>query len=76
MKISGDKVLIGVLAAAFEVNTVATLDHVIIKGAKMPTKTISDGATAKVVFVPRSVIPTQSNSPALVPTSLPIPLPN
>ena len=75
-KISGDKVLVGVLAAAFEVDTVATLDRAIIKNAEMPTKTISDGATAKVVFVPRSVITIQSMSPASVPTSLPIPLPN
>jgi hypothetical protein len=37
-KISGDKVLVGVLAAAFEVNTIATLDNVIIKGAETQRK--------------------------------------
>jgi parallel beta-helix repeat protein len=57
-KISGGNV--GVLAAAFSINTVATLDRVIITGVATPAQELSVGATAKVVFVPRSVITTQS----------------
>lgn len=72
-KISGGNV--GVLAAAFEVNTVATLDRVIIKGTTTPTQELPVGASAEVVFAPRSVITTQSASLASVPISMPLPLP-
>lgn len=51
-KIIGGKV--DVLAVAFEVDTIATLARVIIAGAEIPTQEISDGATAKIVIVPRS----------------------
>jgi len=66
----------GVTAAAFSVDTVATLDRVIIAGAETPTQEISDGATAEVVILPRSGQTTQSASLASVPISMPLPLPN
>jgi hypothetical protein len=51
-QISGGNV--GVLAAAFSVDTVATLDRVTIVGTITPTQELSVGATAEVVFAPRS----------------------
>ena len=73
-KISGGNV--GVLAAAFEVDTVATLNRVIIAGATNPTQELPIGATAEVVFVPRSVLTTQSAVSYSVPIFMPLPLPN
>lgn len=74
-KISGGNV--GVAAIAFEVDTVATLDRVIIKGATTPTQELPVGASADVVFVPRSVITTQSTTPTLTdnPISFSLPTP-
>ncbi len=51
-QISGGNV--GVLASAFSVDTVATLDRVTIVGTITPTQELSVGATAEVVFAPRS----------------------
>ena len=51
-KISGGNV--GVLAAAFSVDTVAMLDRVTIVGTTTLTQELSVGATAEVVFAPRS----------------------
>jgi hypothetical protein len=45
---------LGEAATAFIVNTVATLDHVIIAGVRAPTQELPVGAMAEVVFVPRS----------------------
>ena len=59
-KISGGNV--GVLAAAFEVDTVATLNRVIIVGATTPTQELSVGATAEVVFAPRLVQTAQAGT--------------
>jgi nitrous oxidase accessory protein NosD len=73
-KISGGNV--GVLAAAFSVDTVATLDRVIIKGTTTPTQELSVGATAEVVFAPRSVLTSQTMESTSVPISMALPLPN
>ena len=51
---------IGVLAVAFSVDTIATLNRVIIVGIITPTQELSVGATAEVVFAPRSVETAQS----------------
>jgi nitrous oxidase accessory protein NosD len=72
-KITGGNV--GVLAAAFSIDTVATLDRVVIKGTTTPTQELSVGATAEVVFKPSSVITTQSAASSVVPMSMPLPLP-
>jgi hypothetical protein len=80
--ISGGNV--GVLAAAFSVDTVATLNHVIIAGATTPTQELSVGATAEVVFVPRSFQTAETAKSTTNPISiasftpityLPLPLP-
>jgi hypothetical protein len=42
------------LAAAFSVDTVVTLDRVTIVDITTPTQELSVGATAEVVFAPRS----------------------
>ena len=73
-KISGGNV--GVLAAAFEVDTVATLNRVVIAGATNPTQELPVGATAEVVFVLRSVLTTQSAVSYSVPIFMPLPLPD
>lgn len=73
-KISGGNV--GVLAAAFEVDTVATLNRVVIAGATNPTQELPVGATAEVVFVPRSVLTTQSAVSYSIPIFMPLSLPN
>jgi hypothetical protein len=67
---------VGVLAVAFSVDTVATLERVIIRGATTPTQELSVGATAEVVFAPRSVLTTQSAALTSIPISMPLPLPN
>jgi len=72
-KISGGNV--GVAAIAFSVDTVATLDRVIIVGTITPTQELSVGATAEVVSAPRSVLTTQSATLASIPISMPLPLP-
>jgi hypothetical protein len=64
------------LAAAFEVDTVATLNRVVIAGATNPTQELPGGATAVVVFVPRSVLTTQSAVSYSVPILMPLPLSN
>jgi len=73
-KISGGNV--GVLAAPFEVDTVATLNRVIITGATTPTQELPVGASAEVIFAPRSVITTQSLAETSIPISIPLPLPD
>ena len=72
-KISGGNV--GVLAAAFEVDTVATLNRVIIIGATTPTEELSEGATAEVVFSPRSVQTVQAATLTGNPISFVLPTP-
>jgi len=59
-KISGGNV--GVLAVAFEVDTVATLNRIIITGTTTPTQELPVGATAEVVFAPRSAQIMQSTT--------------
>jgi parallel beta-helix repeat protein len=71
-KISGGNV--GVLAAAFSVDTVATLERVIIRGTTTPTQELSVSATAEVVIAPRSLPTPQSTAPASIPISMPLPL--
>ncbi|MGC1133608.1 MAG: right-handed parallel beta-helix repeat-containing protein [Nitrososphaeraceae archaeon] len=73
-KISGGNV--GVLAVAFGVDTVATLDRVIITGTTTPTQELSVGATAEVVFAPRSVLTTQSTTLTSNPISFVLPTPD
>jgi hypothetical protein len=51
---------IGVLAVAFSVDTIATLNRVFIVGIITPTQELSVGATAEVVFATRSVETAQS----------------
>jgi hypothetical protein len=41
---------VGVLAVAFSIDTVATLDRVLIKGVTTPTEELPVGATAEVVI--------------------------
>jgi len=72
-KISGGNV--GVLAAAFSVDTVATLNRVIITGTTTPTQELSVGATADVVFAPRSVQTAQSTTLTDNPISFALPTP-
>jgi parallel beta helix pectate lyase-like protein len=67
---------VGVLAVAFGVDTVATLNRVIIAGTATPTQELPVGASAEVVFAPRSVLRTQTMTPSDVPISLVLPLPN
>jgi Right handed beta helix region len=74
IKISGGNV--GVLAVAFSVDTVATLERVIIAGTTTPTQELPVGANAEVVFAPRSVLRTQTVALSAVPISLVLPLPN
>ncbi|MGC1131540.1 MAG: hypothetical protein WA941_01855 [Nitrososphaeraceae archaeon] len=74
-KISGGNVR--VLAAAFIVDTVATLDRVIIIiGTTTPTQELPIGGLAEVVFAPRSALTTQSAASSVVPMFMPLPLPN
>ena len=72
-KISGGNV--GVLAAAFSVDTVATLNRVIITGTTTPTQELSVGATAEVVFAPRPVQTAQSTTLTDNPISFALPTP-
>jgi hypothetical protein len=72
-KISGGNV--GVLAAAFSVDTVATLDRVTIVGTITPTLELSIGATAEVVFAPRSAQTVQSATLTGNPISFALPTP-
>lgn len=74
-KISGGNV--GVLAVAFSVKTVATLDRVLITGVATPTQELSVGATAKVVILPRSGHTMQSTTSSLTdnPISFSLPTP-
>jgi hypothetical protein len=66
---------VGVLAAAFSADTVATLDRVLIVGTTTPTQELSVGATAEVVFAPRSVQAVQSASLTSNPISFDLPTP-
>jgi hypothetical protein len=72
-KISGGNV--GVLAVAFEVDTVATLKRVIIVGTTTPTQELPVGASAEVVFAPRSVQTAQSTTLTDNPISFALPTP-
>lgn len=72
-KISGGNV--GVLAAAFSVDTIATLDRVTIVGTITLTQELSIGATAQVVFAPRSVQTVQSAALTGNPISFVLPTP-
>ncbi|MGH9988345.1 MAG: right-handed parallel beta-helix repeat-containing protein, partial [Nitrososphaeraceae archaeon] len=72
-KISGGNV--GVLAAAFSVDTIATLDRVTIVGTITLTQELSIGATAQVVFAPRSVQTVQSATLTGNPISFVLPTP-
>jgi hypothetical protein len=76
-KITGRNVVVGVLAVAFDTDTVATLDRVIIKGATTPTQELPVGATAEVIFVPRSSHTMQSTISTLTenPISFSLPTP-
>jgi hypothetical protein len=67
---------VGVLAVAFSVDTVATLNRVIIVGTTTPTQELPVGASAEIVFAPRQFINTQSAATDFIPMSLPIPLSN
>ena len=58
------------LAVAFDTDTVATLDRVLIKGATTPSQELSVGATAEVVLVPHSAITAQSAASSVVPMSM------
>ncbi len=72
-KISGGNV--GVLAAAFGVDTVATLNRVIITGTTTPTQELPVGATAEVVFAPRSAQTAQATILANNPIAFVMPTP-
>ena len=72
-KISGGNV--GALAAAFEVDTAATLNRAIITGTTTPTQELSVGATAEVVFAPRSVQIAQAATLTDNPISFSLPTP-
>jgi hypothetical protein len=63
------------LAAAFSVDTVATLDRVTIVGTITPTQELSIGATAEVVFAPRSAQTVQSATLTGNPISFVLPTP-
>jgi spore coat protein U-like protein len=66
---------VGALAAAFEVDTAATLNRVIITGTTTPTQELSVGATAEVVFAPRSVQIAQASTLTDNPISFSLPTP-
>ena len=66
---------VGVLAVAFSVDTVATLNRVAIVGATTPTQELSVGSTAEVIFAPRSVQTAQSTTLTDNPISFALPTP-
>jgi hypothetical protein len=66
---------VGVLAVAFSVDTVATLNRVVIVGATTPTQELSVGATAEIVIAPRSVQTAQSTTLTDNPISFALPTP-